>query len=103
MHIKKKNLEQLIKEIETALNGRKQGDVVILPIGFGIFPNRLSPQIEIVLLEPGENIIAYRQKSHPEGLLNKQGTWMIGKPAAVAGVASQWAGKMIEQKEEGDP
>lgn len=98
MKIEKKSLEQLTADLENVLNGKVQGHVFTLPIGAEIFPNRLTPQIEIVLLDPEENFIAYRQKSHPEGITGEKGPWMIGYPESVVGLVSRWIGKMIEQK-----
>lgn len=99
MEIIKKNVDQLTSELEKALIGRKQGDVITLPIGKNLFPMRFTPQIEIVLLDTEEFVIAYRGRSHPNSPHDRKGAWMIGKPAAVAGEALQWVEKMIAQKE----
>lgn len=100
MQIVKNDIDQLAGELENALIGKKQGDVITLPVGADLFPDQLPPQIEIVLLDPEENFIAYRRKSHPEGPTKRKGTWMIGNPEAVAGVALRWVGSMIKLKKE---
>jgi hypothetical protein len=100
MEIIKKDIHQLTNELQRILDGGKKGNVFTLPIGADLYPDRLTPQIEMVLLDPAENIVAFRTQSHPESLNKRVGNWMLGQLEAVASVALEWTEKMIKQKEE---
>jgi len=98
MQIIKKNIDQLANDLETVLAGKEQGEITTMPVGAALFADRLPPQLEIILLDAEEKIVAYRARSHPDSPDVRKGSWMIGKPAAVAGEALRWAESMIEKK-----
>jgi hypothetical protein len=100
VNIIKKDIDRMTKEHELLLQGRKKGDVFTLQVGAELYPGRLTPQVEIILLDPEENFVAYRARSYPDSLNKRKGHWMLGQPKTVAGVVLEWTEKIIKQKGE---
>ncbi|MBU0729321.1 MAG: hypothetical protein KKE17_06600 [Proteobacteria bacterium] len=95
----KQKYRSFLKEIETDLQGKAQGYMKTLKIGKKIFPFCISPQIEVILLDPEDQTIIYRRTSDPDALIRKKGEWIVGKPLDVVCNAINWAELMKRQKQ----
>ena len=83
-----------IKELQNEFIGKKQGYVKIIKIGRKIFPYSILPQIEVVLLDPEEQIVGFRLASDPDSRDRKKGPWAIGDPIDVVKATIDWADRM---------
>lgn len=90
--------QAMLGRLQEDLKGKEQGYLYILKVGEGIFQYSLLPQVEIVLLDPEENTIAYRCASDADARARKKGAWQVGKPFDAVEVATEWTDLMIEAK-----
>jgi hypothetical protein len=86
--------QSFIKELENEFYGKEQGHVKIIDVGSKLFPYCLTPQLEVILLDPEINSIAYRPVSSPQAIERKKGEWKLGKPIDAVSYVIDWAEKM---------
>jgi hypothetical protein len=90
----KQKYQLFIKELENEFYGKEQGYVKVIEVGPKLFPYCLTPQLEVVLLDPEINTIVYRPVSNPLSIERKKGEWRLGKPIDAVVYVIEWAEKM---------
>lgn len=96
--VARRDPQTMLWQLQEELKGKEQGYIHILKVGEGIFQYSLLPQVEIVLLDPEENTIAYRCASDTDARARKKGIWQVGKPFDAVEVVTEWTDLMIEAK-----
>ena len=96
-----RNYPEFIEELRNEFTGKKQGYVKIIKVGPKIFPYSVSPQIEVVLLDPEEQILCFRLATDPDFPDRKKAKWAIGDPLDVVKTTIDWANRMKEIKNDG--
>jgi hypothetical protein len=86
--------QSFLAEVENYFHGKKQGYGKIVTIGPKLFPYTIPPQLEMVLLDPEDQTLAFRVVTAPEAMSRKKGEWVIGKPLDAVACVLMWAGKM---------
>ena len=85
-----------IAEISNDLQGKKQGYVKSIPVGSRIFPGAIPPQLQIMLLDPEQQIIRFRRICDPDSRQDKWGEWQVGQPIDAVACVIDWASDMKE-------
>ena len=94
----KKSFATIHQELNSQLNGRRQGYLLSLPIGETLFPGSLPPRLEIILLDPEEMTVAFRKISDASGKQQRKGEWHVGPTASAAEKIMAWVDQMISVK-----
>jgi hypothetical protein len=94
----KKSFDTLHQELQEQLTGKKQGHVVSIPVGEGLFPESLPPRLEIVLLDPQEMFVAFRMVSDSRGINQKKSEWNVGPSSSAAEKIVAWVDQMLSVK-----
>lgn len=84
-----------LKELKNALHDKKQGYTTTMKIGADFYPNFIPPHIEIILLDPAEETIIFRQASDPDSFSPRKGRWQLGRPTDAAALAVDWTKEMV--------
>jgi len=85
---------EFVEELRNEFNGKKQGYVKIIKVGPKIFPYSIPPQIEVVLLDPEEQIVCFRLATDRDSPDRKKAKWAIGEPLDVVKATIDWANRM---------
>lgn len=92
----KKNHETLLHALNEALRDQPTGFMREIEVGKTLFPYSLPPVVQIILLDPVENMIAFRIRSNPEGIMKKASQWQLGTPAEAIDFVEEWVKHMME-------
>lgn len=93
------DLNRSLDELKYEFQDKPQGYSTEVIIGDNRFSDVLPPRVEIVLLDPEEDKLAFRRVSDP--LLNDQnGDWNIGELEEVIEETLSWKAELEEMEEE---
>ncbi len=94
--IRSKYNETLLK-LKNEIMDKPQGYTTRLRISGRLFPEMDPPYVEIVLLDPEDETIAYRRTSDPlRG--ERKGNWSLGDPIAAIEDAYSWRIEMENEE-----
>jgi len=94
----KEELNQVFREIKDELQDKPQGYVTEILVAKRLFPEMEPPRIQVVLLDPDENTVAFRRVSDPlQG--ERKPDWYVGELEEVIDDALSWEMELEETED----
>lgn len=94
----KEELDRVIEELRDELQDKPQGYITEIPVAESLFPEMAPPRIQVVLLDPEEDKVAFRRVSD---LLQgeRKSDWYVGEIEEVIDDALSWVVELDETEE----
>lgn len=94
----KQELDQVLEGLKDELNDNPQGYVTQITVAGRLFPETEPPRIQVVLLDPEEDKVAFRRVSDPlQG--ERKSDWYVGEIEEVIDDALSWVVELDETEE----
>jgi len=94
----KQELDQVFDELKDELGDKPLGYVTEIPVAEGLFPEMEPPRIQVVLLDPEENKVAFQRVSDPlQG--ERKSDWYVGELEEVIEDAHSWEVELEETED----
>ena len=91
----KQELYQAFEGLKDELSDKPQGYVTDIPVAESLFPEMEPPRIQVVLLDPEEEKVAFRRVSDPVENERKY-EWYVGELEEVIDEALSWEVELEE-------
>jgi len=94
----KQELDRVLDDLKDELRDKPQGYATEIPIAKRLFPETEPPRIQVVLLDPDENKVAFRRVSD---LLQgeRKSDWYVGELEEVIDDALSWEVELEEAED----
>jgi hypothetical protein len=94
----KQELDQVLEDLKDELRDKPQGYATEIPIAQRLFPETEPPRIQVVLLDPEEDKVAFRRVSD---LLQgeRKSDWHVGELEEVIDDALSWEVELEETED----
>ena len=93
----KQELYQAFEELKDELRDKPQGYVANIPVAESLFPEMEPPKIQVILLDPEEEKVAFSRISDPVQSERKS-EWYVGELEEIIDDALSWEAELEESK-----